>query len=257
MSGPEPVNGIVSADSCIIASDTHFEENGAADERLSLLIEAALTKNCPLFFLGDLVNLWFESHRLAARYSDMFRQLKGGKGFFIPGNRDFLAGRVFHERTGLTVLPEIADVRIGCTPYRLLHGDQIFLGDRNYRIYRMLVRAAPVRSMLRIAPDFLLRALAGILKRDPDIPPEEKEILLNRKRFVRHVYSKDISFYICGHIHRHTEVIENIDEHAVTVRALDSWIHEPEYLFIDTNGMHVSFLKQPAADCKRTLPENC
>lgn len=249
MSGTEPANGILSADSCIIVSDTHFEEHGTADGRLNLLTEAARMEKCPLFFLGDLVNLWFESHRLAAQYRDIFRQLKdftdqGGKGFFIPGNRDFLAGRILHERTGLTVLPEITDISIGSTLYRLLHGDQIFLGDRNYRIYRMLVRAAPIRSMLRIAPDFLLRGIAGILKREPDIPPEEKEILLDRKRFIKHVYSEDISCYICGHIHRHTEVTEDIDGHTVTVQALDSWIHEPEYLLINKGGIRVSVLEE-------------
>jgi len=231
----------VESDACIIVSDTHFEE-GKDDPRLSVLTETALEKGCPLFFLGDLVNLWFESRKLAEHYTGIFTILRefssrGGRGIFIPGNRDFLAGPVFHRSTGLTILPEFTNIRVRGNLYRLLHGDQIFLGDRNYRTYRTLVRTRAVRGILAVSPDFLLRAVAGILKRDPSIPPEDKEIPLDRKRFIKRVYSQDISTYICGHIHRNMKVTEEIDSRTVTVYTLNSWIYTPEYCVIDKNGM--------------------
>lgn len=242
MTEPTPVE----SDSCIIVSDTHFEE-GKDDPRLSLLTETAMEKSCLLFFLGDLVNLWFESRKLAEHYAGIFSPLRdfisrGGQGFFIPGNRDFLAGPLFQRSTGLTILPEFTDIRIRGSLYRLLHGDQIFLGDRNYRIYRTLVHARAVRGILSVSPDFLLRAAAGILRRDPSIPPDEKEIPLDRKRFMKRVYSKDISTYICGHVHRNMKVTEEIGGHTVTVQTLHSWIYTPEYCIIDENGIRFSSL---------------
>jgi UDP-2,3-diacylglucosamine hydrolase len=237
---------ILDCNSCIVAADTHIEQ-GTRNPYLIKLLETAEQTGSPVFFLGDLINLWFESRKLAGQYDYCFSPIKeftekGGNGFFIPGNRDFLAGNIFKEKTGLTILPEMADISVAGTAYRLLHGDQIFLGDRNYRIYRVLIRWKPILYTLRILPDFMLHALASILKRDPTIPEKEKEIGLDAKRFMKRIYSPDIDTYICGHVHRSMTVTHKAEAHTATIRALNSWVSEPEFFLINNNGLHVKTL---------------
>ncbi|MFC1582858.1 UDP-2,3-diacylglucosamine diphosphatase [Planctomycetota bacterium] len=232
----------------ILAADTHLDEHEGTTLLEQLLKEAAARK-APLFILGDFINLWFESHRLGRAYAPIFKPVKefveaGGEGYFIPGNRDFLARGVFHRHCGLQVLPEVADLTVAGTPYRLLHGDQVYLGDRNYRIYRQIVRNGLVRGLLRILPDFMLRGMAGIMQRDPEMPEPDKQIDVDLVRFSKRIYTPHVSTYICGHVHRSLTEKHDIDGHTITIRTLNSWVCEPEYFVIDEDGIHSRTLEK-------------
>jgi UDP-2,3-diacylglucosamine hydrolase len=228
---------------CIIAADTHFD-SGVRVEPLKSMLHDAVQDDAVVFILGDVVNLWFESRRMVTRYEAQFQLLKrfaerGGKLYFIPGNRDFLAGKVFSRATGMEILPEVADITVNGKVYRLLHGDQIFLGDRNYRIYRVLVRNGPVKWLLRILPDFMLKGVANTLRREPEVPPPEKMAPLDERRFRARIHDADVDTYICGHVHGARTIDLDVDGHAVHIHALSSWVGPKEYAHIDGTGMHV------------------
>jgi UDP-2,3-diacylglucosamine hydrolase len=230
------------AETCLIAADTHLDEPGGGTAVLQRFLAAATAQKATVLILGDLVNLWYESRRLAARYEPCFAPLReftarGGRAFFVPGNRDFLAGRVFARATGLVILPEIADITVAGTSYRVFHGDQVYLGDRNYRIYRTIVRNGLVRGLLAIMPDFILNGLAGILKRPPEVPQPDKIIALDLRRFCKRILAPAIGTYLCGHVHRSIEERPEFDGRRVIVRTVNSWVCAPEYLEVGAAGV--------------------
>ena len=234
-------------DSAVLAADTHLDEHEGTS-LLEQLLKAASDRKAPLFILGDFINLWFESHKLGRSYESVFKPVKefigaGGQAYFIPGNRDFLARGVFRKHTGMEILPEVVDLTVGGTQYRLLHGDQIYLGDRNYRIYRQIVRNGIVRGILRVLPDFILKAMAGTMKRDPEMPEPDKEIDVDLPRFKKRIYTPHVSTYICGHVHRSITEEHEINGHNITIRSINSWVCEAEYFVIDKDGLREETLK--------------
>ncbi|MFH1706555.1 MAG: UDP-2,3-diacylglucosamine diphosphatase [Planctomycetota bacterium] len=232
------------AATCLIAADTHLDEPGGGAAMLQRFLAAAAAQKAVVLILGDLVNLWYESQRLAARYEPFFAPLReftarGGRAYFVPGNRDFLAGRVFARATGLVILPEITDITVAGTTYRVFHGDQVYLGDRNYRIYRTIVRNGLVRGLLRILPDFILKGLAGTMQRPPDVPEPGKIIALDLTRFRKRILAPAIDTYLCGHVHRTMQEQPAFDGRRVTVRTVNSWVCAPEYVELGPAGVQV------------------
>ncbi|GAB4170443.1 MAG: UDP-2,3-diacylglucosamine diphosphatase [Rhodocyclaceae bacterium] len=62
-------------------------------------------------------------------------------GFFLAGNRDFLAGARFSGATGLGLLEEPAHIEAGGVPALLLHGDTLCTDDAAYQAFRARVRS--------------------------------------------------------------------------------------------------------------------
>lgn len=102
-----------------------------------------------VFMLGDLFEVWigddvlddpesFEA-RCCARMQEVSRQRAL---FFMQGNRDFLTGAKFAERSGCTWLPDPTQFDFAGQRYLLSHGDALCLDDTEYQRFRALARSA-------------------------------------------------------------------------------------------------------------------
>jgi UDP-2,3-diacylglucosamine hydrolase len=105
-----------------------------------------------LFILGDLFELWVGDDTLA--------QAEGGGAFLsaicdtlarcaqrcpvyvMHGNRDFLLGLGFHQRTNTQALADPTLLQWGAHRWLLTHGDAWCLGDHSYMAFRQQVRTA-------------------------------------------------------------------------------------------------------------------
>ena len=102
-----------------------------------------------LFILGDLFEVWvgddacdeagsFEA-ALAERLAAAAQQRPV---YFMHGNRDFLVGTSFFERTGVIGLADPAVLIFGTQRLLLSHGDLLCLGDVDYQRFRRLARSS-------------------------------------------------------------------------------------------------------------------
>ena len=113
-----------------------------------------------LYVLGDLFEYWLGDDTLAdplhAVVCQAFADLAahGTRLFFMHGNRDFLIGRQFGERCGMTLLDDPTQVDLHGTATLLMHGDSLCIDDTGYMAFRQQVRNPAWQQ------DFLARPLA-------------------------------------------------------------------------------------------------
>jgi UDP-2,3-diacylglucosamine hydrolase len=58
----------------------------------------------------------------------------------MRGNRDFLIGKDFAERCGITLLDDEHLLQLGDQPILLMHGDSLCTDDRAHQVFRKMVR---------------------------------------------------------------------------------------------------------------------
>ncbi len=105
----------------------HFLDNELSD------VEA-------LYILGDLFEVWVGddlaepfANKLADKLKTISQRLPI---YFIHGNRDFLIGKAFATRSGMTLLPEVQVIDLYGTPTVILHGDSLCTLDKKYQRFR-------------------------------------------------------------------------------------------------------------------------
>lgn len=145
----------------LFVSDVHLQE--ALPHTTQAFIDFLrlwATKARQLYLLGDLFEYWAGDDDLATPYNrqivSVIREVSdaGVAVFWIPGNRDFLAGQDFAHAAGLTLLPDPSVVGIAGQRLVLTHGDAYCTDDHAYMAFREKVRQADWQR------DFLAMPLA-------------------------------------------------------------------------------------------------
>ena len=98
-----------------------------------------------LFILGDLFESWVgddDPSEAGAAVAERLAALSGAgvPVSFMHGNRDFLVGREYAQRAGMTLLPDPAVILLYGRPVMLTHGDLLCTGDVEYQAVRNQVR---------------------------------------------------------------------------------------------------------------------
>lgn len=167
-----------------------------------------------LVILGDLFDVWVGPAQArdtaAPRVLDALAACsqKGTNIELVPGNRDFLLGADFEERTGARLH---AEGFVGLAPgQRLLfvHGDTLCTKDKGYIRLRRVLRSRVVQW---IAPRMPLRVGSGLarrLRRESVRAlahklPDEKSI--QRDAVVSEARGARCKALVCGHAHAHQD----------------------------------------------------
>ena len=111
----------------IFIGDLHLQESrpDITEGFIRFLREECLRCD-ELYILGDLFEAWIgddERADLSERVAWELQRLRRPGKYFIRGNRDFLIGKGFCDLAGLTLLPDISEVRLGRSSAVILHGD--------------------------------------------------------------------------------------------------------------------------------------
>ena len=138
-------------------SDIHLDE-AEPDTFAAWGHYMAHTSADALFILGDLFEVWIGDdnpdafvQRCTDVLQDTARRLPT---YFICGNRDFLVGTDFFQRTGIHALPDPTVLDTGSARFVLSHGDALCLDDHDYLAFRAQVRTAEWQT------EFLTKPLA-------------------------------------------------------------------------------------------------
>jgi UDP-2,3-diacylglucosamine hydrolase len=112
-----------------------------------------------LYILGDLFESWIgddDDSALAREVAEALSALSksGVPVFFMHGNRDFLLGKDYAQRAGMTLLNDPTIVEFNGERTLLMHGDTLCTDDIEYQKFRAQVRDPAWQKQ------FLARSLA-------------------------------------------------------------------------------------------------
>ena len=103
-------------------------------------LETQLADTSALYILGDLFEVWVGddiAEPFANQLADAIKLAsKKLPIFFIHGNRDFLIGGAFAQRSGMTLLPEVYTINLYGIETVILHGDSLCTLDKPYQRFR-------------------------------------------------------------------------------------------------------------------------
>lgn len=164
-----------------------------------------------LYILGDLFDYWIGDDASAKLgFAPVEKALKratdsGTEIFFIAGNRDFLVGKDFATRTGVTLLEDMTVLELAGQRVMIAHGDRFCTDDTSYMQARQqfldpgwqqAFLQRPVDERKSIALD--LRAQSEDSKKHK--PSEIMDV--NADEIMRVVDEHDLDILIHGHTHR-------------------------------------------------------
>lgn len=230
----------------LLVSDLHLHPSRPETARLfSGFLTGPAADAKALYILGDLFDAWAGDDDLADPFNaGICTTLKacaqaGTRLFFLPGNRDFLAGDGFTDAAGVTPIADETVVDIGGVPTLLLHGDTLCTDDREYASFRDQVRSEAWRR------DFLARPLAGrkaeieTLRHRSEQEKRGKPLALMdaseaavREAFRRH----GVTRMIHGHTHRQARHEHDVDGRACIRWVLGEWDASGSALACDAAG---------------------
>ena len=130
----------------LFISDLHLDpERPAITELFGRFVDEQARGAEALYILGDLFEAWVgdddpsEVGAFVARRLQALRDM-GVPVYFMRGNRDFLLGKDYARRAGMTLLPDPAVVVLHGKPTLLTHGDLLCTGDTAYQQFRAQTR---------------------------------------------------------------------------------------------------------------------
>lgn len=178
-----------------------------------------------LYLLGDIFEYWAGDDDLDAPFNagltgalrDTTRS--GVDIGFLPGNRDFLVGPRFAERTGVRLLADPFILSLPSWQFALTHGDAFCTDDLPYQQFRATVRdnawqrqflSLPLAERKRQIEAIRLRSEAG--KRDAAArAPDAMDV--NRGAVEDFLHDHGYPTLIHGHTHRpdrHDHIVDGI-----------------------------------------------
>lgn len=164
-----------------------------------------------LFILGDLFEVWvgddamdepgsFEAEGCAA-LSAASRRLPL---YFMHGNRDFLAGPAFLQRTGMAGLADPTVLVFGEQRIVLSHGDLLCLDDVDYQRFRVQARSSAWQQAFLAQPLATRRAQARGIRQESEAKKQSGTIYadLDGPATLAWLQAAGASTLVHGHTHR-------------------------------------------------------
>ncbi|MDO6427975.1 UDP-2,3-diacylglucosamine diphosphatase [Thalassotalea sp. 1_MG-2023] len=128
-----------------------------------------LKKDAPkaqaLYILGDLFEYWIGDDDDSPLVNQIAQNLKilsqtGTAIYFIQGNRDFLLGKRYAQRCGMTLLPDVTTIDLYGEKTVIMHGDTLCTRDVDYQAFRKKSRSWWWQAMIKSLPLFIRRKIA-------------------------------------------------------------------------------------------------
>jgi UDP-2,3-diacylglucosamine hydrolase len=200
-----------------------------------------------LFILGDLFEVWIgdDVDEPAMRpVLDALAMLASADVpcYFLRGNRDFLVGRGFSERTGCKVLSDYVTVDLYGKPALLAHGDLLCTDDKPYMQLRATVRDPMWQRDFLSKSVAQRRSIAASMREQSRTetaskPPEIMDV--NRDAVDEAMRSHGVTHLIHGHTHRPAVHRFLLDNQQAARIVLGDWYEQGSVLSWDQHGFRL------------------
>ena len=195
----------------LFISDLHLEESRPDITRAFLDFLASQGQGAErLYILGDFFEAWIgddEHTPLQDEVATALRNLSdaGTELYLMHGNRDFLLGQDYCQRTGATLLDDPAVVDLYGTPTLLMHGDSLCTADVEYQKFRTTMRNKQWQDMFLKRPLADRQTTARQLREISMAKNKGKEMSImdvTPEEVVREMEKHGVQHLIHGHTHR-------------------------------------------------------
>lgn len=219
----------------VFISDVHLQDS-PVNHPLKRQLERVLQNHdiSAIFLLGDIFEFWWGDDHLDKNYTDwedFFKSLKCEK-YLLHGNRDFLLGSHFCQKTEITLLPPGTIIRQGSKNIALFHGDEEALIDRKYHIFKSMIRSPLLKKIWFYIPESTRKNISSkgrSLSQAPPILDYNYDIWLDK-------LPDNITHIIHGHCHREGSK----DYKNVKIITLGHWYNDESSLyFMDRSGQEM------------------
>lgn len=234
--------------STLFISDIHLSQ-GRPDMTAALV--RFLAEGAPgadaLYVLGDLFEFWIgddDPNPLHREVADAFLALsqQGVPLYFIHGNRDFLLGRQFAKRAGMTLLGDPCVIELYGERVLLSHGDLLCTRDEGYQKFRRITQLKWLRWLFLRLPLSRRQAIAHKMRGQSqmenahksqiimDVTPEAVDEMLRQH---------GCRLMIHGHTHRPAIHDFTLDGRAVRRIVLGDWFEQGSVLVCSPAGQRL------------------
>jgi UDP-2,3-diacylglucosamine hydrolase len=240
----------------LFVSDLHLDASApAAIEQFVAFIRTHASRAEALYILGDLFEAWVGDDETDADKKTVcaaLRDLTGGgvACFVIHGNRDFLLGRGFCDKTGCQLLPDPVVAEFDGERVLLTHGDALCTDDHSYQELRSIVRTAPWQRRflaLALADRELLanQARAGSRQHTARTIPQIMDV--NPQAVATAYQVAGVRRIIHGHTHRpgmHDTLVDGVRAQRIV---LGAWYEQGSYLEYENERYELKELPRPGS----------
>ena len=230
----------------LFVSDVHLDASAplATEQFIAFLHEYAARAEA-LYILGDLFEVWVgddDPGTDKALIVNALRELtaSGVACFVIHGNRDFLLGRQFCDRSGCRLLQDPVIIELDGERVLVTHGDALCTDDHAYQELRSSVRTADwQRRFLALPFDvrdrFANKARAGSKVHNARTTPQIQDV--NPAAVETAYRTARVRRIIHGHTHRPGIHDTLVDGEPAQRIVLGAWYEEGSYLVYE-NGRY-------------------
>lgn len=207
-----------------------------------------------LYILGDLFESWVgddePDEAQAAALAALESLTSGGVPCFVMhGNRDFLLGRLFCERTGAQLLPDPVIVTLYGEAVLVMHGDALCTDDRAYQRLRGTVRDADWQRRFLGLSGKQRRALAGAARTGSQAHTASIAYTVgdvSEASVAAALRAAGTTTLLHGHTHRPGIHAFSVDGRACTRIVLGDWYSQGSVLSWDASGPELRSLPRAA-----------
>lgn len=230
----------------LFVADLHLDARRAAPvAAFADFLTAEARRAEALYILGDLFEAWIGDDDPADGLAEALagvRQLaaSGVAVRFLHGNRDFLVGAEFAQRTGMELLPERQVIDLYGTPTLIEHGDLLCTDDVAYQRYRRRIRHPAVLAALRRLPRAWRMRMAQRLRQVSAQAVADKSMRImdvNEGTVKAAMRAAGVRTMIHGHTHRPAVHRFELDGAAAARAVLGDWYEQGSWLVADAGGL--------------------
>ena len=192
-------------------SDLHLDANHAEiTSQFIRLMQSADASVDGIYILGDLFEAWIGDDDPSPFNQQMMATIlnttqRGTKVYFMQGNRDFLVGRKFMQKTGCRLLNDEEKINLYGTSVLLMHGDTLCTADTAYLRARKLAHNKWIQTIFLWLPICWRQKLAARARNasTQHTSTVEKYIMdVTQSEVERVMQHHGVNVLIHGHTHR-------------------------------------------------------
>lgn len=233
----------------LFISDLHLDGSRPETTELFLeFLEEEAAEASALYILGDFFEVWIGDDDDDLHHVQVMAGLKALSSSGVPvhlmhGNRDFLIGKRFAERTGVKLLADPTVIDLG-GPTLLMHGDTLCTDDLQYQKARRFLRNRLVQGIYLALPLSLRRRIAAYAraKSKTDTAAKASYIMdVNQQAVEEAMRQHGVTRLIHGHTHRPAiHRFKSKDGKAMERIVLGDWYDQSSILRWDGKGGRLS-----------------
>jgi len=157
--------------SALLISDLHLTPSmPLTAQRFFDFCEKEASKVEAVFILGDLFEYWVgDDASISSPFQQEVQRAIANlsakvKTYYLHGNRDFLIGKTFLKKTGMTLIADPTTVEIASEKWVLAHGDALCTADLGYQVFRNWVRKPWIQKVFLSLPLNFRKGIAQSLR---------------------------------------------------------------------------------------------